>query len=276
MTLTLAQQAALAADLDPRRVSQRAGGSGKALSYLKAHDVKRTANRIFGYDGWSYRVAELVSLGEEPFTNRNGKEGLRVGYRAVVTVSAAGVERGDVGYGDAMEYTQSRITPHELAAKEAVSDALKRCLSSWGDQFGLVLYGEDPAPGQEILDSPRPVAGAAVTASKSPKPVVAGVDQPGGDEHQRAHETKSTLDVREGDRRMITRPQAVRLFAISRAPFTQPTKDATYPHGFGLSDTQIKNVIDRLAGVDSTKKIPRYLYDQVMEALSLEGEGANP
>lgn len=273
MTLTLAQQAALAADLDPRRVSQRAGGSGKALSYLKAHDVKRTANRIFGYDGWSYRVAELVSLGEEPFTNRNGKEGLRVGYRAVVTVTAAGVERGDVGYGDAMEYTQSRITPHELAAKEAVSDALKRCLSSWGDQFGLVLYGEDPAPDLEVLDSPRSATGASGTAPQSPP--TAG-DPPSGDEHRRAHETMSTLDVREGDRRVISRDQQVRLFTIARKPFNAPTKDATYPHGFGLTDEQIKNVVDRLTGSGSTTKMPRYLYDQVMKELSTEGEGANP
>jgi DNA recombination protein Rad52 len=142
----LAIERDLAAPLDPRRVQSREGSGGKKLSYLTTHDVKRTANRIFGYDGWSYLVDDLISLGEEPFKNSKGREGIRVGYRATVTVTIGEVRRGDVGYGDAMEYNGSRITPHELAAKEAVSDALKRCLSSWGDQFGLVLYGADPAP----------------------------------------------------------------------------------------------------------------------------------
>ena len=137
--------AALSEPLDPRRVSTRKGSGSQRLSYLQAHDVKRTANRIFGWGGWSYYVEELVLLGEEPFT-RNGKNGIRVGYRATVTVLAGGVQRGDSGYGDAMEYGGSKITPHELASKEAVSDALKRCLASFGDQFGLCLYGDDPAP----------------------------------------------------------------------------------------------------------------------------------
>jgi len=143
MTLTDQQRKALEAPLDARRVSQRSGGGGKSLSYLQSHDVKRTANRIFGYDGWSYTVDELVCLGEEPF-KRNGKDGFRVGYRATVTVIVGETRRGDTGYGDAIEYNGSRITPHELASKEAVSDATKRCLASWGDQFGLVLYGDDP------------------------------------------------------------------------------------------------------------------------------------
>jgi len=146
VTLTDGQVKALASELDPRRIHQREGGNGKKLSYLATHDAKRTANRIFGYDGWEYVVESLDHIGTETFKNRNGKEGIRVGYRATVTVTAAGARRGDTGYGDAIEYGGSIITPHELAAKEAVSDALKRCLSSWGDQFGLVLYGSDPAP----------------------------------------------------------------------------------------------------------------------------------
>lgn len=161
--------AALSEPLDPRRVATREGSGRQKLSYLKAHDVKRTANRIFGWSGWSYTVDELVCLGEEPFKNRNGKEGIRVGYRATVAVAIGGVRRGDTGYGDAMEYTASRITPHELASKEAVSDALKRCLASFGDQFGLCLYGDDPAPPEDAVggaDSP-----GTPTSTPSPSPV---------------------------------------------------------------------------------------------------------
>jgi DNA recombination protein Rad52 len=144
----------LDAPLDPRRVSQRQGSGGKSLSFLQSHDVKRTANRIFGYDGWSYTVDELVCLGEEPYKSSKGKEGVRVGYRATVTVQIGEVRRGDTGYGDAVEYQGSRITPHELASKEAVSDATKRCLASWGDQFGLVLYGDDPMRGSQQHAAP--------------------------------------------------------------------------------------------------------------------------
>src|SRR6185437_1578211 len=102
-----------------------------------------------------------------PYKNSRGKEGIRVGYRAVVTAHVRwdnyrDVSRSDTGYGDAIEYTGSRITPHELASKEAVSDALKRCVASLGDQFGLCLYGDDPAPPEEprdeIPDGPQVVA----------------------------------------------------------------------------------------------------------------------
>ena len=156
MTLTSDQLQQLNAPLDPRRVSQRQGSGGKALSFLQSHDVKRTANRIFGYDGWSYTVDELVCIGEEPY-KKNNKEGVRVGYRATVTVQVGETRRGDTGYGDAIEYQNSKITPHELASKEAVSDATKRCLASWGDQFGLVLYGDDPLRGS-TASAPTPAA----------------------------------------------------------------------------------------------------------------------
>jgi DNA repair and recombination protein RAD52 len=148
---------ALDAPLDPQRVSKRSGGGGKEFSYLEGWDVKQRANEIFGYGGWGYRVADLSCLGEEEFTNSNGKTGVRVGYRAIVEVSVGPYPldgsifrdtRGyatysDVGYGDAQEYNMSRITPHELASKEAVTDALKRAFASLGDQFGLCLYDKE-------------------------------------------------------------------------------------------------------------------------------------
>ena len=142
---TEAQVAALDQPLLRKHVHQRQGSGGKSLNYLEAHFVKRTANEIFGYDGWSYATRELICLGEEPATSKTGKEGVRVGYRAVVEVRVGDVTRSDVGYGDAVEYVGSRITPHELAAKEAVSDGIKRAFASFGDRFGLVLYDKDRA-----------------------------------------------------------------------------------------------------------------------------------
>jgi recombination DNA repair RAD52 pathway protein len=46
----------------------------------------------------------------------------------------------DVGFGDAVDYSGSEISTHELAMKEAVSDGVKRALKNLGDQFGLGLY----------------------------------------------------------------------------------------------------------------------------------------
>lgn len=135
----------LSQPLDPSRVKSREGGGGRSLSYIEGHDAIRTANEIFGVGNWSYRVRELVSLGEEP-VERNDRSGFRAGYRAVVEVSVSfdpqklPVVFSDVGYGDSLEYTGSRITVHELASKEAVTDALKRALKNFGDQFGLSLY----------------------------------------------------------------------------------------------------------------------------------------
>ncbi len=141
--------------LDPKRIKTREQ-AGRTFSYLESHDVIRTANEVFGYGGWGNHVIDLTCLGEEPATKEIKDDrgnitktlhGFKVGYRATVRVE---IGEGndvqafcDVGYGDAVDYSGSKITPHELAAKEAVSDAVKRCLRNFGDQFGLGLYDKD-------------------------------------------------------------------------------------------------------------------------------------
>lgn len=150
--------------LDPSRVKTREGSGGKRLSYIETHDAIRTANEIFGFGNWGYEVVELVELGIEGYT-RNNRTGHRVGYRAIVKVTTAdGASFSDVGYGDAIEYGDSSITPHELAAKEAVSDAVKRALKNFGDQFGLGLYDKD---------APAPQATRAAGAPTTPTPAAA-------------------------------------------------------------------------------------------------------
>jgi DNA recombination protein Rad52 len=152
----------LAAPLDPARVKYREGRGGRGgQAYLETWDCKATANSVFGFDGWGYTVEELVCIGEETFQGREGKDGYRVGYRATVRVTADGFQdKSDVGYGDSVEYTGSRITPHELAVKEAVSDALKRALTGFGDQWGNVLYNRASSfrtGAQPAQAKPKPV-----------------------------------------------------------------------------------------------------------------------
>lgn len=132
--------------LDPNRVRRREGRGRTQFEYLAGHDVKRRANEIFGFGNWGYDVLELVEIGMVPVKNeRNGNDGWHVSYRATVRVTVRGcLPFTDVGYGDGVEYTPAaRLTACELATKEAVTDAIKRAFTGWGDQFGLILYAKE-------------------------------------------------------------------------------------------------------------------------------------
>ena len=44
----------LAQPLDPKRVTIFQSGPQRGIKYLEGEDCIRTANRIFGYGGWSF------------------------------------------------------------------------------------------------------------------------------------------------------------------------------------------------------------------------------
>ncbi|WP_333846896.1 RAD52 family DNA repair protein [Phaeobacter italicus] len=111
---------------------------GKYGEYVEALHVIREANRIFGFDGWSYDVR---SINLTNATSDNGKH--RVGYMAVVCVTIDGVNRTDVGHGQG--FGKSEGDAHDSAVKEAVTDGLKRALRTFGNTFGLALYEKDLA-----------------------------------------------------------------------------------------------------------------------------------
>jgi hypothetical protein len=79
------------------------------------------------------------------------------------------VNREDVGHGIAAGTSSEAI---EMARKGAVTDALKRALRSFGNQFGNSLYDKDHAkPGRAGTQgaqgsAPRPLEAAAKLASK--------------------------------------------------------------------------------------------------------------
>lgn len=153
----------LAEPLDRARVKQREGSGGRSLSYIETHDAIRTANDIFGFGRWGHEVQELRLIGTAPIQNREGKKGIHVGYLCVVRLTVRVDEipfpvTSGVGYGDATEYRQgfAMVTAHELAAKEAESDALKRALKNYGDQFGLALYDKDAASAGHVTGSAAP------------------------------------------------------------------------------------------------------------------------
>jgi len=164
MTLTPEQTTALDAPLDPKRIAQRKQAN-ITLDYLEGYDVIDKANEIFGYDGWGYRIEEMRDV-----TPADG----RPIFEAQVTVCVIThenymVNREDVGHGIAAGTSSEAI---EMARKGAVTDALKRALRSFGNQFGNSLYDKDHAkPGRAGTQgaqgsAPRPLEAAAKLASK--------------------------------------------------------------------------------------------------------------
>ena len=129
----------LEAPLDGKRVKRREQGN-ITLSYLEGYDIIDHANKVFGFDGWSYDVTKLEQVSEE-INEKNNKV---VAYRALITVTVYGAKhqlfvlRSDVGYG--IGIARDYASAHESGGKEAVTDALKRTMRSFGSQFGNALY----------------------------------------------------------------------------------------------------------------------------------------
>ena len=129
----------LTQELDSNRIKTREKGNIN-LSYIEGFDVIDTANKVFGFGNWSYSISKLDQVSQEQNQNQNNV----VCYKAVVQVlvhngnHTLDVNRQDVGFGTGVSKTLADA--HEGAAKEAVTDAIKRCFRSFGNQFGNSLY----------------------------------------------------------------------------------------------------------------------------------------
>ncbi len=140
--LTEKQIQVLQHDIDPSRVQSR-DKAGMSFSYLETYDVINVANRIFNYN-WEYHIKDLTKIASE--TNSNGNHVIT--YRAIITVKIWDVqhkhfiEREDTGVGIGTARTIGDAT--DVACKSSVSDGLKRCLRTWGSQFGNNLYSKSP------------------------------------------------------------------------------------------------------------------------------------
>lgn len=130
----------LKADLDPRFIKTREGSGGKQLSYVDNHYVIATANELFD-NNWTSETLRLEHIATVDYKDKNGNLKKNVGYRATVRVTINGIFRDGSGYGDSIEGNE--IKAHELALKEAETDARKRALMQFGNPFGLELYDKD-------------------------------------------------------------------------------------------------------------------------------------
>jgi len=171
MTLTPEQITALDAPLDPKRISQRRD-KGIALDYLETYDIIDAANRIFGYDGWGYRLLRLEQVASGTYIS-DGKEKPWALFEAEVEAWIVDelpfCYRRDVGHGIARP--ADSVDTLEMQRKGAVSDALKRALRSFGNQFGNSLYDKDHAkPTQAGTPSAARAQGAQGSAPRPLEP----------------------------------------------------------------------------------------------------------
>ena len=153
------QTKALQSELSQDRIKVRDKANIK-LSYLEGFDIIDTANNIFGFGGWAYTISSLEQVSQEVNANQN----VVVCYKAIVKVDVYDIDhntmisRQDVGFGTGV--ARNLADAHENSAKEAVTDALKRSLRSFGNQFGNSLYDKSKSVAQNNAPSNIPNAPA--------------------------------------------------------------------------------------------------------------------
>lgn len=145
----------------------RVGGGGREFTYMSNYGTKTQLNEIFGHLGWDYRVVTLDQICE-------GKE---VAYRARVELTLHPdpsnpsfekcITKEDVGFGSGK--FGSDYDKHELAGKEAVTDALKRCACSLGPALGLHLYDKHNAVHSEMTSAKGKSDSKPTSSKKSSK-----------------------------------------------------------------------------------------------------------
>ncbi len=118
---------------------------GRTIAYLEGWHVIAEANRIFGFDGWDRELVDSSCV----YTKQQG-ERFNAAYVARIRIKVrAGehwVTREGSGAGESSAPTPGQA--HELALKAAETDATKRAFMTFGNPFGLSLYGparEEPS-----------------------------------------------------------------------------------------------------------------------------------
>jgi DNA recombination protein Rad52 len=140
MGFTEQQRDWLNAPLDSKNVKQRKQGGGM-VDYVDNHHAVSEANRIFDFDGWNRETVsmDLIQCEQEQGDRKRWK----VGYIAKVRITVGSVVRDGTGFGNGLN--DDLGAAHELAVKEAETDAMKRALMTFGNTFGLALYDKTRA-----------------------------------------------------------------------------------------------------------------------------------
>lgn len=162
MTFSPEQKEALRAPLSRDNVKEREQ-AGRKLSYIEGWVAIKEANRIFGFDGWNRETIDLKcvaeaarKIGRPP----NQRDGWGVTYTAKVRITVGKIVREGCGTGHGIDADLGQA--HESALKEAETDAMKRCLMTFGNPFGLALYDKEQS---EVSDTHHLVPDASKSSS---------------------------------------------------------------------------------------------------------------
>lgn len=189
MRLTDVQIERLLRPIHPNRVHQAEG-----FSHVEAFDIRAMLIRIFGFAGWSLtETSPPVLIYEKEQSLKSGKAGYAVAYRAHLALTIHTPE-GDATYsgsavGESIMPDFKRGDCHDMAIKTAESQALKRCATNLGDQFGLSLYNDGSTQAyvqtvfgytpQQAEAEPQPVAAPSPPPEQEQAPAPAeSVPQP--------------------------------------------------------------------------------------------------
>lgn len=158
----------------------------KGQSHLEAWDIRKWLTRIFGFGGWSDEILECTLVHEVmwPWTDGDGKpvpgkHRCTAVYRVQMRLTVKDVHGhvigswDDVATGEAVNQA-SVGDAHDLAAKAAASQALKRCAVNLGDQFGLSLYNKGSLGPTVIRTLGHPGLTAPADETVQDEPVVGG------------------------------------------------------------------------------------------------------
>jgi DNA recombination protein Rad52 len=152
--------------------------SGRNLSYIEGWYAISEANRIFGFDSWDQEIVELKCVSErERKIGRDQKAGWGVSYVASIRINVNGIKREGVGAGHGIDVDPGQA--HESAIKEAATDAMKRALMTFGNQFGLALYDKEQ---RNVEDKPlnlEQVSESERTAKKFIETLIVKMEQAG-------------------------------------------------------------------------------------------------
>lgn len=149
----------LSQPLDPRHVKKPTGNFGPKGEYIEGWHAIAEANRIFGFGGWSYATTLTREACEQVTVTKRDRDGnerqekqWQAAYTCLCRVTVGDVAREDVGFGSG--FAKQIGDAIEGATKEAVTDALKRCLRTFGNPFGLALYDKARANVGVPFDAP--------------------------------------------------------------------------------------------------------------------------
>jgi recombination DNA repair RAD52 pathway protein len=142
------------------------------VSYVEGYHVENEANRIFGFDGWDRGTLSAKCVMERARKIGKGqyeKDGWGVTYVATVrvTVRAGDIDimRDGTGAGHGIDADLGQA--HESAIKEAETDAEKRALKTFGNQFGQALYDKSQSNVADALPATVQTMLAAIEACET-------------------------------------------------------------------------------------------------------------